>query len=596
MKKGWITLLSVALVLALSTPGWPVVNTGVKGLTITGYLRNQSDIRLAAPNDIMRCDFNAAIRTEYNPNPYFQFFLELRPFVDTSYDMDDGGLSRKNRGVMGIENGDYSWTAGPPPNRVGTSGAITEVGGYVSQRDVLSTNMNTDYWMQKSFLREAWGRYRACGWDLKLGKQIVTWGETDGLKLLDFINPTDYRHFIIDDMEDSKIPTWMMNITYSFSNESNFQFLWIPWYVQNFQAPAGSAWAFNGVNLIYMYDHFDALNLRNGMGLPPGTPQFVRDNIAREACTVKYNNPHNQNEFAVRYKGTIGTATDYTINYFYTHDKNNVFIEPQFRSNPWLQGGGNDVFQFVTNPRIQRIYGGSFNHVFNKFLGIWQDLVMRGEMAYYYRTAFFGTYSPFGYFTPVLTTNPGGDIGPSAFGLYPGGDLFITYRNLLRSCVGLDKNVYWAGLNWLVSGQLFWEHIIGYPHANDNYISNVGLSKAYQDEFTWTFYVNTDIMNERIKFDNLWVWNMTKHDGWNRFKVGFDLSDSWSFWVGNNFFWGSNSSPEVNPFVGTTTVRPGAPFSPLNPDANSYAHIKRGDAIGEFKRNTSMFMELKYLF
>lgn len=591
MKKGWITLLSVALLLVLSTPGWPIVDTGIKGLTITGYLRNQTDMRVYAPNDIMRCDFNAAIRTEYNPNPYLQFFLELRPFVDTAFDMDNGGLSRRNRGVMGIEHGDYSWTSNPPPNRIGTAGANTVVGGYVADRDVLSTNMNTDYWLQKSFLREAWMRYRACGWDFKIGKQIVTWGETDGLKLLDFINPTDYRHFIIDDMEDSKIPVWMMNITYAFTNDSNFQFLWLPWYVQNFQAPAGSAWAFDGVNLIYMYDHWDALSIMRGNVAGPFTPQ-----VGAAACTIDYNDPENENEFAIRYKGAIGTHTDYTLNFFYTHQKNNVMIEPRWRTDPWLSGGATDVFQFVTDPAVQRIYGGSFNHVFDKFLGLWEDLVMRGEMAYYYRTEFFGTYRPFGYFTPVLTTAPGGDIGPASLGMYPAGDLYITKRDLLRMCIGLDKNVYWSGLNWLVSGQLFWEHIIGYPHMNNNMISNVGLTKAYQDEFTWTFYVNTDIMNERIKFDNLWVWNMTKHDGWNRFKVGFDLSDKWSFWVGNNFFWGENSSVEINPFVGTTPVRPGAPFSPLNPDADSYAHIKRGDVLGQFKRNTSFFIDLKYLF
>ncbi|HPD61540.1 MAG TPA: hypothetical protein PKV48_07275, partial [Thermodesulfobacteriota bacterium] len=55
-----------------------------------------------------------------------------------------------------------------------------------------------------------------------------TWGETDGLKLLDFVNATDFRHFIIDDMEDSKIPEFMTNITYYFNQNWNLQFLWIP--------------------------------------------------------------------------------------------------------------------------------------------------------------------------------------------------------------------------------------------------------------------------------------------------------------------------------------------------------------------------------
>ena len=44
-----------------------------------------------------------------------------------------------------------------------------------------------------------------------------------------------------------------------------------------------------------------------------------------------------------------------------------------------LAGGATDVFQFYTKPSIQRIYGGSFNHVFGNFLGLMKDLVMRGE-------------------------------------------------------------------------------------------------------------------------------------------------------------------------------------------------------------------------
>lgn len=62
---------------------------------------------------------------------------------------------------------------------------------------------------------------------LKLGKQQVVWGETDGLRVLDIINPTDYREMILPDFEDSRIPIWMVNYSRSFSNV-NLQFLFIP--------------------------------------------------------------------------------------------------------------------------------------------------------------------------------------------------------------------------------------------------------------------------------------------------------------------------------------------------------------------------------
>ena len=82
------------------------------------------------------------------------------------------------------------------------------------------------------------------------------------------------------------------------------------------------------------------------------------------------------------------------------------------------------------------------------------------------------------------------------------------------------------------------------------YISNVGLTKQYQDEVTWTFFINTDFMNQRIKPEDLIVCNAQEHDGWNRFKVTFDISDHWSFAVGNNFFFGQDHATEINPYMG----------------------------------------------
>ena len=60
-KKGLIILISTALVLLLSAPGWAAFNVaGIPGLEIGGYIRNQTDIRAASPQEIMRMDTNAA--------------------------------------------------------------------------------------------------------------------------------------------------------------------------------------------------------------------------------------------------------------------------------------------------------------------------------------------------------------------------------------------------------------------------------------------------------------------------------------------------------------------------------------------------------
>jgi hypothetical protein len=60
---------------------------------------------------------------------------------------------------------------------------------------------------------------------LRLGKQQVVWGTADGMKLLDIINPTDYREFAQNSMEDSRIPVWMVTAEKDLDQGGNFQFL-----------------------------------------------------------------------------------------------------------------------------------------------------------------------------------------------------------------------------------------------------------------------------------------------------------------------------------------------------------------------------------
>lgn len=50
------------------------------------------------------------------------------------------------------------------------------------------------------------------GWDARLGKQQVVWGTADGMKLLDIINPTDYAEMAQNQMEDSRLPVWALNL------------------------------------------------------------------------------------------------------------------------------------------------------------------------------------------------------------------------------------------------------------------------------------------------------------------------------------------------------------------------------------------------
>jgi len=93
-----------------------------------------------------------------------------------------------------------------------------------------SKGVNTDYQCHKSYTQNDWLRELyvdadLAGWALRLGKQQVVWGTADGIKLLDIINPTDYREMAQNAMEDSRIPIWMINVEKNIGESGNVQFI-----------------------------------------------------------------------------------------------------------------------------------------------------------------------------------------------------------------------------------------------------------------------------------------------------------------------------------------------------------------------------------
>jgi len=82
-----------------------------------------------------------------------------------------------------------------------------------------------EIYTQNDYFRELYVDTEAAGWALRLGKQQVVWGTADGIKLLDIINPTDFRELNQNAMEDSRIPVWMINAERDIGDNGNFQFV-----------------------------------------------------------------------------------------------------------------------------------------------------------------------------------------------------------------------------------------------------------------------------------------------------------------------------------------------------------------------------------
>jgi hypothetical protein len=78
---------------------------------------------------------------------------------------------------------------------------------------------------QRDALREAYVDTEVSGFSVRTGKQQVVWGTADGMKLLDAINPTDYTEMAQNQMEDSRIPVWMINAEKDIDSGGSFQFI-----------------------------------------------------------------------------------------------------------------------------------------------------------------------------------------------------------------------------------------------------------------------------------------------------------------------------------------------------------------------------------
>jgi hypothetical protein len=76
---------------------------------------------------------------------------------------------------------------------------------------------------QRDALREAYVDATVNDWSIRAGKQQVVWGTADGMKLLDAINPTDFSEMAQNQMEDSRIPVWMINAETTNADGSEFQ-------------------------------------------------------------------------------------------------------------------------------------------------------------------------------------------------------------------------------------------------------------------------------------------------------------------------------------------------------------------------------------
>src|SRR5262245_17634746 len=138
--------------------------------------------------------------------------------------------------------------------------------------------------------------------DLKLGLQQVVWGQADGLRVLDVINPLDYREFILEDFIDSRRPLWLARADAPVGAGS-LQLIWVPYFAPG-RLPAAD-------NEFGLGESF-WLGLIGAAASESNLPQlpYRVERTERPAYQLK------SSQFGARYSRSVG-KWDLTANYFY---------------------------------------------------------------------------------------------------------------------------------------------------------------------------------------------------------------------------------------------------------------------------------------
>ncbi|MEH0020169.1 MAG: DUF1302 family protein [Desulfobacter sp.] len=76
---------------------------------------------------------------------------------------------------------------------------------------------------------------------MRTGRQIIIWGQADGLRITDNISPLDYSEYITRDFDEIRLGVDAVNMKYE-AEAGTFQLIWIPFYRDGVQPARHSPW------------------------------------------------------------------------------------------------------------------------------------------------------------------------------------------------------------------------------------------------------------------------------------------------------------------------------------------------------------------
>jgi len=211
-KEGlWIALwLSIYATLSApaSAAGWDFLPSD---LNLSGYIKNETAYRFREPRSFTKMRNILSLDVNYPLASMAEFTASGWAYYDAVYDLFDYDVitARSERDI----DQPLNFVEGLPEEKDSPVAEIREL--YLDL-----------------FLGD---------FDVRIGKQFVVWGVLTGVRVVDEINPMDFRELILPDLLDYRIPLWTLKVDYYGANNS-YEFLVIPELKFHKPAPRGSEW------------------------------------------------------------------------------------------------------------------------------------------------------------------------------------------------------------------------------------------------------------------------------------------------------------------------------------------------------------------
>ena len=371
-------------------------------------------------------------------------------------------------------------------------------------------NVDDKYWQ---LLKEAHLTWTPGNFMFRVGKQIVSWGETDGIRLMDQINPLDQRRGFADvEFETTIIPIWLIRANYSPPIHSS----WLQ--------DMGFEFVFNPNADFIPNQSIQTGNDEGGVWAPnilvPGPFPFGEAHLGSAITNIKEPRPFNPEgfEYGFRVKGVVYDSI-VTLNYFYGLDNDpvtknvgppliNQASDGKLIVHPFLEGKF-PLFRFV---------GATFSRDITplkaSFLG-GVSPVVRLETFYAFKNTFASTINTF------------------------------DKSDEFRSAIGIDWKVKIPFLNarayFSISPQFFYRRIIDFPSTYD-------LVNLEKNNYQTTLLIKTSYINAKLAPSFYWFHDISTRSDFYKLELMYDYTHHWRFTLGSLLFHGEERGQGFEPF------------------------------------------------